>query len=183
MDAILTAGGVPGLDSPLYPYTKGKPKAAVKIGDRPIIQWVLDALEESPSIDGIVIVGVEDMQDELHSSKVLKFCPAGGDMIDNFQRGAEALLELKPGAEQIALVSSDIPLLTPESVEWVIQTSLATDEDLYYSVIEQSRMEKRFPESARSYVKLKGISLCGGDLSVIKLDLYKNRAYFWQRIF
>lgn len=183
MDAILTAGGVPEPDSPLYPYSQGKPKAALQIGGKPMIQWVLDALDGSPSIEGIVIVGVEDMRDELKSSKILKFCPAGGDMINNFKRGAKALLELKPSAEEIALVSSDIPLLTPESVEWVVKTSQATDEDLYYSVIEQSRMEERFPESARSFVKLKGISLCGGDLSIIKLDLYKDRADLWQRIF
>jgi len=50
-------------------------------------------------------------------------------------------------------------------------------------VIEQSQMEKRFPDSARSYVKLRDMSLCGGDLLVIKLDLYKTRKDFWRKIF
>lgn len=148
-----------------------------------MIQWVLDALEASPAIDDIVVVGVEDMQDELTSSKILEFCPASSDMIQNFQIGANALLEHKPEAIQVALVSSDIPLLTPESVEWVIRTSQETDEDLYYCVIEQSLMEKRFPDSARSYVQLKDMNLCGGDFTVLKLDLYKGRADFWQKIF
>lgn len=183
MDAILLAGGVPTPDSPLYAETGGKPKAALRIGKKTMIQWVLDALEESSSIDSIVIVGVEDMRDDCRSTKVLDFCPAGEDIIRNFQLGADALLAHKPTAERVAMVSCDIPMLTPEGVDWVVQTSLETNDDLYYTVIEQSRMEKRFPDSARSYVKLRDMNVCGGDLSVIKLDLYKTRKDFWRKVF
>jgi len=183
MDAILLAGGVPTPDAPLYPYTNGKPKAAIQIGEKSMIQWVLDCLEESPSIDGIVIVGDEIIHKDLHSSKILAVQPAEGDIISNFQMGADALLANKPGAIRAALVSCDIPLITVESVEWMIGTSLETDEDLYYPVIEQSQMEKRFPDSARSYVKLRDMNVCGGDLIVVKLDLYKTRKDFWRKIF
>ena len=183
MDAILLAGGVPEPGSPLYPYSKGKPKVAVQIGSKSMAQWVLDALERSSSIDNIVIVGIEEMREELHSTKILDFKPAGDDYIHNFQLGAEALLAHKPEAEKVALVSCDIPMLTPESVDWVVQTSLESDEDLYYCVIEQSQMEKRFPDSARSYVKLRDINVCGGDLGVINLDLYRKKKEFWRKIF
>ena len=44
-------------------------------------------------------------------------------------------------------------------------------------------MEKRFPDSARSYVKLQDMNVCGGDLAVINLDLYKSREDFWRKIF
>jgi GTP:adenosylcobinamide-phosphate guanylyltransferase len=182
MDAILLAGGAPAPDSPLYPYTNGKPKAAIKIGSKSMIQWVLDALEESSSIDQVVIVGDEDLWKDLRSTKILDFRPAGDDIIHNFQLGAATLLSHKPDAERVALVSCDIPLLTSESVDWVIQTSLESDKDLNYCVIEQSQMEKRFPESARSYVKLQDMNVCGGDLGVIKLDLYKDRKDFWRKL-
>jgi len=183
MDAVLLAGGLPGPDSPLYPHTQGKPKAALQIGSKSMIQWVLDALEDSPSIENIVVVGVEEMRDELHSTKILKICPDSGDMINNFQTGAGAILDHNPDAQRVALISSDIPLLTPESVEWVVQTAQDSDEDLYYCVIQQSRMEKRFPESARSYVKLHDMNVCGGDFSVIKLDLVRDRKDLWQKLF
>ncbi len=183
MDAILLAGGVPEPDSPLYPYSDGNPKAVIQIGDKSMIQWVLDALEGSRSIEGIVIVGDEDLNSSLHSTKILDFRPATEDIICNFQLGAEALLSHKPDAESVALVTCDIPLITPEGVDWVIETSLESEEDFYYCVIEQSRMEERFPDSARSYVKLKDMNVCGGDLSVIKLDLYKTRKDFWRKIF
>jgi hypothetical protein len=53
---------------------------------------------------------------------------------------------------------------------------------MYYCVIEQSQMEKRFPDSSRSYVKLQDMHVCGGDLGVIKLELYRDRKDFWRKL-
>ena len=44
-------------------------------------------------------------------------------------------------------------------------------------------MEESFPNSARSYVKLRDMNVCGGDLAIINLDLYKSREDFWRKIF
>ena len=74
-------------------------------------------------------------------------------------------------------------MLTAEGVNWIINSSLATDLDLYYYVVEQSQMEKRFPDSARSYVILRDMNVCGGDMGVINLDLYRSRKEFWRKIF
>ncbi len=183
MDAIVLAGGVPGPDSALYPDTKGKAKAMLEIGGKYMIQWVLDALDQADTIDNIVIVGCEDRQTEIHSKKIITFKPSTEDIILNFQRGADAVLEHDPGAKSVAVVSSDIPLITVEGINWIINSSLASNEDLYYAVVEQRQMEKRFPDSSRSYVKLQDMNVCGGDLSVINLDLYKSREDFWRKIF
>ena len=183
MDAIVLAGGVPGPDSALYHDTKGKAKAMLEIGGEYMIQWVLDALDQADTIDNIVIVGCEDRQAEIHSKKIITFKPSTEDIILNFQRGADAILEHDPGAESVAVVSSDIPLITVEGINWIINSSQAGNEDLYYCVVEQSQMEKRFPGSARSYVKLRDMNVCGGDLAVINLDLYKSKKDFWRKIF
>lgn len=183
MDAIVLAGGVPGPDSALYPNTNGKPKAMLEIGEKPMIQWVLDALDQANTIDRIVIVGCEDQQDEIHSEKVITFKPSTEDIIENFQQGAKAVLEHNPEGKSVAVVSSDIPMITPEMVNWIISSSLPASDDLYYCVVEQSQMEKRFPNSARSYVKLRDMNVCGGDLAIINMDLYKSRKDFWRKIF
>ena len=183
MDAIVLAGGVPGLDSTLYPETKGKAKAMLEIGGKYMIQWVLDALDRADTIDSIVIVGCEDKQTEIHSKKIISFKPSTDDIILNFQRGADAVLEHNPSAESVAVVSSDIPLITVDGINWIINSSLAGNDDLYYCVVEQGQMEKRFPESARSYVKLRDMNVCGGDLAVINLELYKSKKDFWRKIF
>jgi len=147
MDAILLAGGVPAPDSPLYPYTKGKSKAALDIGGKPMLQWVLDALEEAETINRIVVVGSEDLKAELQSTKVVSFQPAGSDMLLTIKNGADAVLESNPTAERVAVVSSDIPLITPESIDWVINKSLEDKDDINYFVIDQPTMEEKYPES------------------------------------
>jgi len=182
MDAIVLAGGVPGPDSPLYPYAQGKPKAALDIAGKSMLQWVLDALEKAETINRIVVVGCQDLQPEISSSKTLSFQPAGGDMILNFKTGADLILKHNPEAEVVAIVSSDIPFITPESVDWAINTASASGEEVFYFVIDQPTMEKRFPGSSRSYTRLKDLNVCGGDIAVIKLDLYTKKKDFWGKI-
>lgn len=182
IDAVLLAGGNPSPDSPLYPHTQGKPKASLDIGGRPMLQWVIDALEQAKTINRIVVVGSEFLKDQIQSTKITSFVPATGDMLMNFKRGADLILEINPKAEFIAIVSSDIPLITPEGVDWVISRSLESDEELNYFVIDQSVMEERFPESGRSYTRLKDVNVCGGDLAVIDLDLYTKKKDFWNKL-
>ena len=183
MDAILLAGGVPKPDSSLYPHTRGRNKATLEIGGKMMLQWVLEALEESSSIDKIIVVGCEEYQDKFALTKSVDFIPAGGDLITNFQKGADAVLDRDPKTRAVAIVSSDIPLLTPESIDWVVNRSLESDHDLYYCVIDQKVMEARIPDSGRSYTRLKDINVCGGDLNIVDLNLYTSNTEFWGKLF
>jgi GTP:adenosylcobinamide-phosphate guanylyltransferase len=182
MDVIVLAGGVPDLESPLYPYTNGRPKSALDIGGKPMLQWVLDALETAETINRIVVIGCDDIQSEIRSTKVVSFQPTGGDMIQSFKTGADAVLKTNPGAERVAIVSADIPFLTSEGVDWVIKTSLESDVEMNYFVIDQTTMEEKFPESGRSYTRLKDMNVAGGDIVVVKLDLYTKKKEFWGKI-
>ena len=146
-DAVLLAGGIPDPDTPLDPSTQGKPKAALDIGGKPMLQWVIDALEEAETITSIVVVGCEELQGQIQSKKVISWQPAADDMIMNFQRGADEVLELNPAAQSVAIVSSDIPLITPEGINWAINQSKKGKEELFYFVIDQPSLEGSFPES------------------------------------
>ena len=181
-DAVLLAGGIPDPDTPLYPYTQGKPKAALDIGGKPMLQWVIDALEEAETITSIVVVGCEELQGQIQSKKVISWQPAADDMIMNFQRGADEVLELNPAAQSVAIVSSDIPLITPEGINWAINQSKKGKEELFYFVIDQPTMEGRFPESGRSYTQLKDMNVCGGDLAIIHIDLYTKKKDLWNKL-
>ena len=131
INAILLAGGIPAPDSPLYPYTQGKPKAALEIGGKPMLQWVIDALDNAETISTIIVVGCEELQNQIQSKKVTRWLPAADDMIMNFKRGADAILDLNPGAQSVAIVSSDIPLRTPKGVDGAINQSQKSEEELF----------------------------------------------------
>ncbi len=57
LDALVLAGGVPGVEDPLRSYTGDIPKSMVDVAGKPMIQWVLDALAGSPAVGKIVISG------------------------------------------------------------------------------------------------------------------------------
>ena len=95
LDAVVIAGGIPGEEEPLYPYTSGKPKALMDMCGKPMIQWVLDALEGAETIDRIVIVGLPE-ESGLVSPKTKLFIPNQGGMLDNIRAGVEKALELNP---------------------------------------------------------------------------------------
>jgi GTP:adenosylcobinamide-phosphate guanylyltransferase len=181
MDAIVTAGGVPEPGDPLYEYTQGGLKAFLNIAGKPMIQWVLDALDDAGKVGQVVIVGIDD-ESMLKSNKLAALLPSQGGMLDNIRAGAGKILELNPSAEHVMTVSSDIPAIKPEMINWIVENSERIDYDLYYHIITREVMEARFPTSKRTYVRLKGLEVCGGDLNVLRTRLVLGKDELWDRI-
>jgi GTP:adenosylcobinamide-phosphate guanylyltransferase len=183
MDAIVTAGGIPLPQEPLYTETKGHNKAMLEIAGKPMIQWVLDALSDASTIDNIIVVGLTEKAG-LTSKKPLYYVPNQGKMLDNFRAGVRKSLELGGKSKHVLFVSADIPAITAEMVDWVVNTAMQTDEDIYYNVIERETMEKRFPGSKRTWTKLKDVEVCGGDMNVarIKVVLDDSENSLWEKI-
>jgi len=181
MDALVTAGGIPKPGEPLYEYTQGKSKALLDVAGKPMVQWVLDALDGAASIQRVVIIGLES-ESRVASRKTVAFLPNQGGMVENIRTGVFKLLELNPQAHHVLVVSSDIPGITPEMVDWVVATAMQTDEDAYYNVIPRQDMEKVFPESKRSYTHLKDMDVCGGDMNVIRSSMVTAEEGIWNEL-
>jgi GTP:adenosylcobinamide-phosphate guanylyltransferase len=181
MYAIVTAGGIPQPGEPLYDFTLGKSKALLDVAGKPMIQWVLDALSAASTVEGVIIMGLT-AEDGVRCTKPLTYVPNQGEMLSNILTGLKQVEKLAPAASHALIVSSDIPALTPESVDWVAHTALQTDHDAYYNVIERDVMEKRFPGSNRTYTRLKDAQVCGGDLNVARISLGTGKDELWQRI-
>ena len=130
MDAVITAGGIPGPDDPLYELTQGQSKALLEIAGKPMVQWVLDAVCASEKIENVVLIGLEP-DERFACTKPLTFIPNQGGMISNVRTGIAKVAELNPQANYVILVSSDIPALTTEMVDWAIQVAEEHGEDFY----------------------------------------------------
>ncbi len=165
MDAIVIAGGIPNPDEPLYTYTQGLSKALLDIAGKPMIQWVLDALGEAKKVDNVIIIGLpEDSQ--ITCKKHLYFVPNQGRMLDNISAGIDKMLEINPSAEYVISASSDIPGITGEMIDWMVDTSMGTQHDMYYGVVTREVMEARYPDSKRTFAKLADMELCGADIHI-----------------
>lgn len=181
MYAVLTAGGIPQPSDPLYPYTQGAPKALLEIAGKPMIQWVIDALESCQAVQGIVVIGLEPGS-PISCAKPLVYLPNQGSLLANILAGVDKVTKLDPLTQHVLVASSDIPAVKPHMIEWVIQTALQTDSDLYYNVITRQDMERRFPAARRTYVRLKDQEFCGGDLNLIHVRAVTSDHIFWNKL-
>jgi GTP:adenosylcobinamide-phosphate guanylyltransferase len=181
MDAIVTAGGIPQPGEPLYEYSRGGCKALLDVAGKPMAQWVLDALSASNEVDDIVLIGLEP-DSGVTCTKKLYFLPNQGSMIENLLAGIREALAHNPDASHVLAVSSDIPAVKGTMVDWVIQTAMETQHDFYYNVVTRQVMEKRFPNSNRSYTRLKDAELCGGDMNVVRTITSDSHQDLWNKI-
>jgi GTP:adenosylcobinamide-phosphate guanylyltransferase len=165
----------------LYPFSKGEPKALIDVAGKPMAQWVLDALGESHNIDRVVIIGVTAKMG-LTCKKPLYHLPNEGRMLANIEAGTAKVLELNPRAQYILFATSDIPGVTGAMIDWVVNTALQTKHDLYYTVIPRQVMEERFPTSRRTFVQMKDLEACGGDMHVVRASLVGKNSDFWEKL-
>ncbi len=165
MDAIVIAGGIPQPDQPLYEYTQGIPKAMLDIAGKPMVQWVLDALGNAKHVENVIIIGLDDV-DSVTCAKPTYHIPNQGRMLANIEAGINKMREINPKAEYVISSSADIPAVTGEMIDWLVETALETKHDIYYGVVKKEVMEARYPGSNRTFTKLKDMEVCGADLHI-----------------
>jgi GTP:adenosylcobinamide-phosphate guanylyltransferase len=181
MDAIVTAGGIPQPQDPLYSYSHGDSKALIDVAGKPMIQWVLDALSEAEHVDNVIVIGLS-AKSGLSCKKPLHFLSNRGRMLANVVAGVSKSLELNKKNEYVLLVSSDIPTLKGEMVDWLIETCMETKDDLYYGICPRNVMETRFPDSKRTFTHLKDMDVCGADMNLTHVRMATEHLDMWESL-
>ena len=179
--AVVTAGKSPDEEDPLAEYTHGKPKALIPILDKPMIAYVVDALAGSRYIEHVVVVALDPSVDAQFSVPV-DYVPDAEDILANAEAGIEHAVAQHPDVDAILLSSSDVPTITSPIVDSFIEDCLRTDHDLYYSIVQRSVMEARFPESRRSYVHLREGDFAGGDLILLRPGILVTKRSLLQNL-
>ena len=181
MDAIVIAGGIPRPEDPLYTYSHGDSKALIDVAGKPMVQWVLDALSGAKQVGNVILVGLSP-KNELTCKKPLHCISNQGRMLSNIVAGVNKSLELNKKTQYVLIVSSDIPALKPEMVDWLVNTCMETKDDLYYGVCPKEVMEARFPNSKRTYTPLKDMKVCGADMNVVHVNMAKEHLDVWESL-
>jgi len=179
--AVVTAGWSPKQDDPLAEYTQGKSKALISIAGKPMIAYVVNALAGSRYIQHIVVVALNPAA-EVAFSMPVEYVPDAGDILANAEAGIRYAQAHYPDLDAVLLSSSDVPTITPSLVDTFIEECFRTDHDLYYTIVERSVMEGRFPASRRSYVHLREGDFAGGDLVLLRPSLTLSHRELWQNL-
>ncbi|UMZ75265.1 nucleotidyltransferase family protein [Natranaerofaba carboxydovora] len=141
-----------------------KNKALIKLNGYPMITYIINALSKAEEISEINIVGPKDSLGHILKDYEVNILPEDGTVLDNILLAAETLAVNE--GESILLVTSDIPLITPEAIENFL-SKCEGSYDLYYPVIDKTENDKRFPELNRTFVKFKEGHFTGGNVFFI----------------
>ncbi len=159
--AIVLAGGSPATDELLRILRVGA-KSLLKIGDKEMVRYVVDALLGSGRVERLIIFGLEpdSLPGLVPAGFPVEFIPNQPDVV----AGVLIALERLADEKRVLICSADIPLLTSEAVVDFLDRCERLDIDVGYPIVERSVMEARFPGSGRSYRALRDGSFAGGDM-------------------
>jgi hypothetical protein len=146
-----------------------------------MVQWVLDALGHAKRVDNVIVVGLSP-KSGVTCKKPLHFVSNQGRMLANIVTGIDKALELNKKNRYVLVVSSDIPAVKSEMVDWLIDTCMETQDDLYYGVCPRDVMEARFPNSRRTYTHLKNMDVCGADMNITHVRMATEHLDMWESL-
>jgi GTP:adenosylcobinamide-phosphate guanylyltransferase len=170
--AALVLAGRRGAEDPLARSRGATHRATLDVGGIPMLLRVVRALRAAPGIDGIT-VSIDDTR-ALDEVPELKAALAAGDLrvhrsLDSPSRSvSDALAGCAPD-EALLVTTADHALLDPEIVEHFIAAAARSEADLLVGVVSRSSLDARYPETTRTYLRMRGEAWTGANLFCFRM--------------
>jgi len=158
VNAVVLAGGKNKAE--MRALTGVENRALTMLGTRSMLDYVTTALDQSHSIGQVFVVG------EVPPSSRYTQIAGGATLIENLLAGLNAAAS-GGSSERILVSTSDIPFLTPESVEDFVRQGLASGADLCCSYAALTDCLAKYPEMKRTAVKLREGRFTLGNLMLV----------------
>ncbi len=160
--AIVLAGGPADDVARLQPGAANK--AFVRVGGVALVERVLRQLRACDSIGRIIVVAPASAQGNPALALADERRDDGAKIRESLRNG---LRDLPP--DDIVLVStSDLPVLTPASIEDFVARALEADADIGYGCLERRVHEAAYPEVPHTWARLRDGTYCGGGFIAVK---------------
>jgi len=170
MNCDVMAGGRPESHETLFNLTMGGLKACLEIGEKSVVEWVIAALREAPSIEEILVVGIDEPEN-LASKGSLQWLSAKDSLVANGLAAVNWIQLNWDDDSPVLFCAGDIPAINGAIVERFVKVCQPFDKGVYYPMVRKEDMERRFPSSKRTFVRLADQSLAGGDMMVLQPKL------------
>jgi GTP:adenosylcobinamide-phosphate guanylyltransferase len=174
VDAVVLAGGEGAVIDPTVAI-----KGLVPIAGKPMIEWVVEALRGAETVAEIAVVVPTDKNLGAWARDVDHLVVSDASFIDN----AIAGMCIFDNDRHVLGATGDLPALTPLAVDDYVSRSLESHADFSYPLVRAEDMEAQFPGSQRTYVKVAGGPVTGGNMMVLSPELVKRNREIAQRLF
>jgi len=169
-NAMILAGSTS--KGPLEIYANVENKALISINHRSVISYIIKALKNSKNINKIAIVGPEDLLSKSITDKVDKIVNCGSTIIENIEKG----LKYFESEDSVLILTSDIPLITSSAIDEFTEICTERKADVGYPIITKEKIIEKYPETKRTYIRMKEGMICGGNIALLKPEVfYQNK--------
>ncbi|MEN6519877.1 MAG: nucleotidyltransferase family protein [Armatimonadota bacterium] len=139
-------------------------RAMINIAGKTMIQWIMDALNSSETICRKIAVG------DVAADGLDEVVKPGSGFLDNLMLG----LERCQGADRVLVMTSDIPMLTPEAVDDYVNRAIDSGGDMCYPIVTQKACLEKYPHMKRTYLKTAEGMFTGGNMMILGTEFLKR---------
>lgn len=154
-------------------------KGLTPVAGRPMVEWVVEALKACETVSEIAVVVPDRSDMGAWSALVDHMVVSDTSFIDNVIAG----LSVFGAQDPVLVVTGDVPAITAGGIDDWVARSLESRAALTYPLVSAHDMEAQFPGSARSYIKVDGRQVTGGNMMLLSPELVINRRDLGERLF
>jgi len=173
-DAVILAGG--RLERDFQPHFQVETKAFIPLHGKPMVEYMIDALREVPSLRKLVLVTSASSIPPGVREKIDGTAPGGASIVESLRSGIEAL---DPATERVLILPCDAPLINSMAITGFLDSCVMSGASFCYSYVSRKDSESCFPGLRHTYARLKEGVFCGGSMVLISPSLVD----FWEALF
>lgn len=160
--AVVLAGG--GKKEALTEQEGVSNKAFIDLNGKPLLAYTLEALKGSPLIKDIVVVGPQKELESIQGGGfAFRVAPERDSMLGNLASAFEIVKR-----DQLCLVATgDIPLVSAEVIDYFLDICRPFEKDFYYPILNKTDFMQSYPQTERTYVRLKEGFITGGNIALL----------------
>jgi len=175
VDAVVLAGA-PN-NGQLQEADGAKWEAAIPIHGKPMVSYVVEAVQNAEHVARTVVVGPLEIKDALPQG--ITFVPSGSSLQENISLALDKLDK----KNNILLITSDIPLVHAEAIDDFVERCAELPGDVYYALISKEANQQMYPESQRTYFTLKEGCFTGGNVLLASPQAIINSRWVMDQVF
>jgi len=137
-------------------------EANIDVAGKPMVSYILDALAVVPRVGRVFLIGPRDGLEQYENERVKLISP-GASLFENVKIGLGRV-----ETEFTLLCASDIPLVTSEIIEDLLDKCLASGADFCYPVSDKRDCDAAFPGVQRTYLTLVEGTFTGGNIFFVR---------------
>ncbi len=160
-------------------------KALVPVGGKPMVQHVLEVLEQSQAVGHLVLCGPP--WDALSREAALREAVAAKrcrwlESKTSPSRSAAAAMATIPEDEAILMTTADHALLSQEIVDYFCTRARASKHDVLVALTDYDQVIRTYPNTRRTALRFRDGNYSGCNMFAFTTPQARNIAQFWTRI-